>query len=192
MFPERVAALALIATSLCSDTSEQRQLKQAAVQASARGTFRGLSAAFIAKSLHKDRAKDKALIEKIRAMGQRMGYEVFARQSLLERADVPPSSITCPILIIAAEQDGLRSPEETQELCETIPAASMEMVYASGHMIPLEQPRQLALLISGWLEVLEQQDQKQGKTRGPTYSSRHGYHFKLLVGASREWPRRSR
>ena len=94
-------------------------------------------------------------------MGRRTGYEAFARQSLLERADIPPSTIRCPTLIIAAAQDALRSAEETHELCEAIPAASVEVVQSSGHMIPMEQPERLGLLISGWLERIEQQDREQ-------------------------------
>lgn len=158
-FPERVAALILIATSLRSDSPQQRQLKHAALQAAAQGEFRGLSAASISKSLHEDRAKDKQLLQRVRAMGRRMGYEVFARQSLLERGGIPTSIIHCPTLIIAAAQDALRSSEETRELCEAIPWASVEVVQGSGHMIPLEQPELLARLVSDWLAHIERQDQ---------------------------------
>lgn len=153
-FPDRVAALVLIATSLRSDTPIQKQLKQAAVNASAQGQFRGLSSVSIAKSLHPQRSTDRALIGRIRGMGMRMGHEVFARQSILARDEIASCNIQCPTLVIAGAQDALRQPEEAQELCDLIPGACLEVVDESGHMIPLEQPEKLALIVSRWLEPI--------------------------------------
>lgn len=150
-FPHRVAALVLIATSLRADSPEQRRIKQASVNASAQGQFRGLSFATIAKSVHPQRANDTALIGRIREMGARMGHAAFATQSLLAREDVSPRKIQCPTLIVAAAQDGLRHAEETQELYEQIPGARLEVIEGSGHIIPLEQPETLARLMSQWL-----------------------------------------
>lgn len=153
-FPDRVAALVLIATSLRPDTLMQKQLKQAAVNASAQGQFRGLSSASIAKSLHPQRSTDRALIGRIRDMGMRIGHEVFARQSMLVRDETASREIRCPTLVIAGAQDALRLPEEAQELCDLIPGACLKVVDESGHMIPLEQPEKLALIVSRWLDSI--------------------------------------
>jgi pimeloyl-ACP methyl ester carboxylesterase len=150
-FPERVAALVLIASSLREDTEQQARLKLQTVQALSPSTFNGLSAKSIAQSLHPDRKADKGLIERIRMMGARLGYDVFATQSALRRAGVPSSQIACPALVIAAEQDGLRSRDEAVELCASIPGAELEFVPDSGHMIPIEQPDYLGALISRWV-----------------------------------------
>jgi pimeloyl-ACP methyl ester carboxylesterase len=150
-FPERVAALVLIASSLREDTEQQARLKLQTVRALSPSTFNGLSAKSIAQSLHPDRKTDKALIERLRLMGARLGYDVFATQSALRRAGIPSSEINCPTLVIAAEQDGLRSRDEAMELSESIPGATLEFVKDSGHMIPLEQPEYLGALISGWV-----------------------------------------
>ena len=140
-FPDRVAALVLIATSLRADSPEQRRIKQASIDASAQGQFRGLSFATIAKSVHPQRANDTTLIGRIRDMGARMGHAAFAAQSLLDRADVPSGQIQCPTLIIAAAQDGLRQAEEAQELCGQIPGAHLEVIEGSGHMIRWSSPK---------------------------------------------------
>ncbi|MGZ5199263.1 MAG: alpha/beta fold hydrolase [Telluria sp.] len=151
-FPDRVAALVLIASSLREDTEQQAQLKQQTVRALSPSTFNGLSARSIAQSLHPSRATDKALIERLRAMGARLGYDAFAIQSALRRAGVPASRIACPTLVVAAQQDGLRSLDEAIELRDSIPGAVLEIVPDSGHMIPLEQPERLGALISRWVE----------------------------------------
>ncbi|WP_110968823.1 alpha/beta fold hydrolase [Pseudomonas huaxiensis] len=153
-FPDRVAGLVLIATSLRPDTPVQQRLKQTAVKASAQGQFRGLSSVSISQSVNPLRANDNALIGRIREMGQRMGHDVFARQSLLVRNEISSCTIHCPTLIIAGAQDKLRLPEEARELRDAIPGARLEVVEESGHMIPLEQPEKLALLISHWLDSM--------------------------------------
>jgi pimeloyl-ACP methyl ester carboxylesterase len=151
-FPDRVAALVLVATSLRPDTPMHKQHKQAAVNASTEGRFRGLSSVSIAKSLHPQRSNDRALIDRIRDMGIRMGHDVFARQSILVRDEIASCKIQCPTLVIAGAQDALRLPEEAQELSNLIPGACLEVVEESGHMIPLEQPEKLALIVSRWLD----------------------------------------
>lgn len=77
-FPDRVAALVLIATSLRADSPEQRRIKQASIDASAKGPFRGLIFATIAKAVHPQRADDMALIGRVRRMGACMGHAAFA------------------------------------------------------------------------------------------------------------------
>lgn len=150
-FPERVAALILIASSLRQDTPEQKRIKQQAVKATNPNTFRGLSTTTIAKSLHPTHSTDKALIARIQCMGAQLGYEEFTKQSLLDRGGLSPEKIHCPTLVIAADQDGLRLPEEAIELRQAIAGAQLKIVRDTGHMIPLEQPEALLKIIGEWL-----------------------------------------
>ena len=87
-------------------------------------------------------------------MGSRLGYDAFVTQSGLRRADVPTDSIHCPTLIIASTHDALRPMEETNELVSAIPGASLELFHDSGHMIPLEQPQDLAAVVIDWLNSI--------------------------------------
>ncbi|NHI01707.1 Pimeloyl-[acyl-carrier protein] methyl ester esterase [Oceanimonas sp. MB9] len=150
-YPERVEALILIASSLREDTTQQMKSKQRAIQALSEHTFTGLSAGTIARSLHPDRASDTGLVSRIRKMGSRLGYEALVTQSALRRADVPAASLRCPTLVIASANDSLRSLEEADELVDAIPDASLQVCYDSGHMIPLEQPDELAATVLRWL-----------------------------------------
>lgn len=150
-FPERVAALILIASSLRQDTPEQKRIKQQAVKATNPNTFRGLSTTTIAKSLHPTHSTDKALIARIQCMGAQLGYEEFTKQSLLDRGGLSPEKIHCPTLVIAADQDGLRLPEEAIELRQAIAGSQLKIVRDTGHMIPLEQPEALLKIIEEWL-----------------------------------------
>ena len=147
--PGRVQSLALVATSSRADLPLQVEQRSKAARATPFGPFRGLGRAAIAQSLHPDNASNEALVAQVRAMGERLGREVFVRQSLIVRdADTSQlSGIGCPTLVVAAAEDQLRSPEEARELADGIPGARLAIVPNAGHLIPLEQPQALARLL---------------------------------------------
>lgn len=154
--PERVRALALIATSARPDTEERARQRSMAARGPARA-FRGLSRMAIASSLHPGRADDAVLGGRIREMSLRLGGEVMARQSGVARdGDLDRlDQVRVPVLIVAAAQDRLRSLEEARELRDGLPDARLLIVDDSGHMIPFEQPAALADVLAGWLGGLD-------------------------------------
>ncbi|MGZ5182915.1 MAG: alpha/beta fold hydrolase [Ramlibacter sp.] len=151
--PERVRALALIATSTRPDTPALQRRKGAIGNAAPSIAFSGLSRTAVATSLHPKDRDNEALIERVRGMGMRLGGEVFRRQSMLERpGDLDRlQEIRCPTLVVAASHDQLRSLEEARELQQGIPGATFELIEDSGHMIPIEAPERLAGVIVPWL-----------------------------------------
>lgn len=153
-FPDRVEALVIIASSLREDSEQQLKSKRQALQALSAPAFKGLSPRSIAKSLHPRNSSDAALISHIQRMGSRLGYDAFNTQSALSRAGVPAVTIRCPTLVVASAHDALRALEEADELVEEIPNASLQVFDGSGHMIPLEQPRELAATVVRWLAKL--------------------------------------
>jgi len=155
--PERVKALVLIATSARGDTEVQRQRKEAVAHKPDSVSFKGLSTAAVASSLHPDNAGRQDLIARIQAMGQRLGSDVFRRQSLLERVDERHllADINCPCLILAGEQDKLRSRAEVEELHDGITGSSFQVIEKTGHMIPLEAPDELVTVMRQWLDGIE-------------------------------------
>lgn len=96
------------------------------------------------------------MITRVRDMGLRLGGEVFHRQSGMARAgDLDRlAEITQPTLIIAADADRLRGPDEAEELHRGIAGSTLVHIPDSGHMIPLEQPQALARVMKEWLSQL--------------------------------------
>jgi len=152
-YGKRVEALVLVATSTRPDTPSMRQRKGAVGHAAASIAFSGLSRTAVATSLHPKDKHNEAMIERVRAMGMRLGGDVFRRQSVLDRpGDIDRlHAIRCPTLVIAAAQDQLRSLEEAQELQAGMPDASLVIIEDTGHMIPIEAPERLAEVIVPWL-----------------------------------------
>jgi pimeloyl-ACP methyl ester carboxylesterase len=149
-----VRALVLIATSTRPDSPALRQGRGAVGNAAPSVAFSGLSRVAVATSLHPREKNNEALIERVRAMGVRLGGEVFRRQSMLERrSDLDRlGEIRCPTLVVAAGHDQLRSMEEAREMHAGIPGAEFALIEDSGHMIPIEAPEALAGVIVPWLE----------------------------------------
>jgi pimeloyl-ACP methyl ester carboxylesterase len=151
--PDRVRALVLIATSTRPDTPSLQKRKGAIGRADPSIAFSGLSRTAVASSLHPKNRNNDALIERVRAMGMRLGGEVFRRQSMLERpGDLDRlHEIHCPTLVVAADHDGLRSMDEAKEMQAGIAGAAFAVIGDSGHMIPIEAPQRLGDVIVPWL-----------------------------------------
>jgi pimeloyl-ACP methyl ester carboxylesterase len=150
MAPERVTGVAFIATSARQYTKEERERRQ-------QGGLPGnhpQRAGGTALGLHPDRERDPALLERLRAMQRRLGPEVRARQAALVRNDgyADLERITCPSLVIACRQDRLRTFGETERMAHHLPHARFEVIEDCGHMAPLERPKELAALLTRWIE----------------------------------------
>lgn len=149
--PDRVQQLVLMATSSRGDTSLQARRKADAVLATPQ-TFAGVSKRSIRQSLAPAREDDDALVNRIHAMSVRLGGEAFRRQAQLRRdGDTNRlGDIRCPTLVIAGQQDRLRSLDEAQELHQGIPGSQLQVLDA-GHMIPMEVPAETQSVLAGFL-----------------------------------------
>ena len=151
-FPEKVAGLILVASSMRPDSQQQKEHKLTAIRLNSKEKFRGLSSMSILKTLHPLNADHKVLVKRIQEMGKKLGYDVFVKQSMLNRDVYDMGKIKCPTLIISGAQDQVRSAEEATELYNQILNARLETIEHTGHMIPIEQPKILASLIFNWLK----------------------------------------
>jgi pimeloyl-ACP methyl ester carboxylesterase len=154
--PDAVSGLVLVATSSRADTPEQAQRKAAAATLAA-DPFKGLSRPSLRASVHPDRSTDDELIGRLQDMGRRLGLGTFRRQSNLDRQGDADrlSEIRCPTLIVAGEDDELRSLDEARELHAGIAQSTLEIIAHTGHMIPMEQPAALAKVIRSWLGQID-------------------------------------
>jgi len=144
--PEKVAALALIATSSKGDISSRTIRK---VEAGEAATFRCLSRRVIAASVHPEHRTD-TLIDRVQRMSDLLGRDVLSRQLQIERFDDTHrlGEIRCPTAVIAARQDAVRSLVESEILYKGICGASLKIIEHCGHLIPLEQPDALLHALS--------------------------------------------
>lgn len=143
--PERVEALVLVGTST-------KPTAPPLTDHSAVKMFRGMSRSALMRAVHIHREHDDLLISRLKDMGERLGAEVFARLSALDRqSDLEDMrSIQCPVLVVTADQDRLRTMQESTEMAEAA-GATLMVIENSGHMMPMEEPEQFATRVLEWL-----------------------------------------
>jgi pimeloyl-ACP methyl ester carboxylesterase len=143
--PDRVEALVLIGTST-------RPTAPPVNDGPAVKMFRGMSRSALRRAVHVDRENDETLIDRLKDMGERLGAEVFGRLSALEReSDLEMMrTIQCPVMVVTADQDRLRTMEEATEMAEAAKAPLVVLKHC-GHMMPMEEPEQLAKAVLSWL-----------------------------------------
>jgi pimeloyl-ACP methyl ester carboxylesterase len=147
--PERVEALVLIGTST-------RPTVPPVTDGPSAKMFRGMSRSALKRAVHVERENDEVLIRRLKDMGERLGAEVFARLSALERpSDLEMMrTIQCPVLVVTADQDRLRTMQESTEMAHAA-GAPLVVLEHCGHMMPMEEPEQLAKAVLPWLSTAQ-------------------------------------
>ena len=84
-------------------------------------------------------------------MAVRVGAEAYARQNaaMLVRSDLRRllPTIKVPTLVVVGENDTMTPLECSQEICDGIAGARLEVIEECGHLPPIEKPFALAKLL---------------------------------------------
>lgn len=92
--------------------------------------------------------------EEIREIGQNALLADYASCADYRLTD-ELGSIQLPILVIAASDDLMWSVDQSEELARGLPMSQMVVVEEAGHMVQVERPHAVNLLIAGYLARLE-------------------------------------
>jgi pimeloyl-ACP methyl ester carboxylesterase len=85
--------------------------------------------------------------------GSREATMAFPTGSILEDISSDASKIRVPTLVLAGELDRLDSIDQhRREVVARIPNARLEIIKGSGHLIPIDEPAQLARAIAQFVE----------------------------------------
>lgn len=154
---ERTAGLVLIDTNAGADMPERaavRHVQQARVRSGALATIVAdeLKPAYLAAANRGDTALKDLLFE----MAMRLGDEVFCAQSeaLRTRPDLGSvlDSFAGPVLFAVGAEDRLCPPDWHVAMAARCAQATLCVIDGAGHMLPLEQPHELAAAIGRWLD----------------------------------------
>lgn len=162
--PQRVKSLTLIANSAQGLQPGEIATRQRVVTMLERNAYAGITRQRLRELLHPAHLQDASITELIRHMGLDLGKDVLLAQFIttIERPDLMARlpEITCPVLIVGAEDDKLVNPDHLRAMAARLPHATLRMLddgcgHMSGHMIPLEAPHALAGAIRAHLEAMD-------------------------------------
>lgn len=154
-FPERVQATALIATKAGTDGPEAQKARETqALAVLERGpqvvTSALLARVFGANPPEGARERFAALASRATAQGI-----ADAMRGMALRRDSGPDLArwTAPTLVIAGDHDAIMPLADLEALARGIPGARLEVIAGAGHLPYLEQPAQVARLLTAHLRA---------------------------------------
>ena len=154
--PERISGLVLSDTNAGADLPERaaaRPAQQERVRAGQLGTLVAdeLKPAYLAEANRDDQPLRALILQ----MAVDLGEDVFVRQSeaLRTRADLRGVLDTFggPVLLTCGAEDRLCPPERHYAMAARCANARVEIIDGSGHLLPLEQPREFWAKVTAWL-----------------------------------------
>lgn len=153
--PERVAALALLATLAPADGPAQTARREGYIRLVEDGRFDAVAEERIPMLVAPARRSDEVLADAIRQMARETGPEVFLRQqrAIMSRQDSGPTlaAIAVRTLIVWGEEDGITTRAHQDEILAGVPGARLATLPGCGHLSTLEAPDQVNGLLADWL-----------------------------------------
>ena len=152
--PSRITGLALISTSSRADTDAKREARQALIELSKIGKFKGVTPRLLPRFFSEASLQDEAKTATVLKMGEEIGQENFMLQqeAIMTRIDQRPhlGSITQPSVVICGTKDVLTPPEESEESASLLPNAHLHLLDGIAHMSTLEAPEAVNAALLAW------------------------------------------
>jgi pimeloyl-ACP methyl ester carboxylesterase len=156
--PERVSGLILSSTNCTADLPDRARNRVRQQDVAKAGNLNlvvrdELKPHYLSPST--TLARRTAILDLTFAMGMDLGPDVFVRQSEALRTrlglcDVL-DQVSCPVLIMAGQDDVLCPPDWHQKMAARTPLATYVEVPHAGHLVPLEAPELFGSVLSDWL-----------------------------------------
>jgi pimeloyl-ACP methyl ester carboxylesterase len=150
--PERISSLILLSTNPRPPTPAQRIEWRDALNAGR--TARELQLEWLPQLLSEPARRRDDLVAVMLHMAEKVGEVQLDAQLAMQatRLDERRSLryVRCPTLIVSARQDSLCSVAKHVEMNHLIGSSTLAILENSGHLSPLEQPRQVTEQLSRW------------------------------------------
>jgi 3-oxoadipate enol-lactonase len=150
--PERVDRLALLGVNRAPSDDRRQALRDRAQKVRV-GGLEAIVDSVIAGGLS-PHARQNPLIEAFaRELVLRQDAEGYARSCEAVAGAQPAdlSRISCPLLLIAGEDDAVSPPQISRSLGQSLPHAEVIVLEACGHWLPIERPQEVTQALLGFL-----------------------------------------
>ncbi len=154
-FPQRVNAVALLATKASPDSEEAKKNRERQANLALTSGPQAVVAEFAPKLLAPDAGANlRKRVEELASRATAQGI-ADALRGMAARPDSVPDlpHWTAPALVIAGEKDQLMPRSELETLARNLPRARLAVIEGAGHLPFLENPRAVAPLLTAHLQV---------------------------------------
>ena len=147
-YPERVASLVLICSSARGLRPEEKARRERSMAVLEQHAFAGTPPSQLRRFVLPQHLDDPSIAGVIQQMSLDLGKETMLAQfaASMERVDLMDRlhELTCPVLIVGAQEDAMVDTEDLRAMAEHVRGAKLEIISGSGHMLPLEAPEALS------------------------------------------------
>jgi len=155
--PQRVSALALLDTRGAADTPEETQRRHDLVRiAQTARNFQPVTRLMLPLLMHPSRQEDKALVQVVTEMAERVGVNAYVRQqqAIISRPDSRDDlrQVRVPTLVLCGRQDALTTLPQHEEMAALIPGSELVVIEECGHISSLERPKEVTAALRDWLK----------------------------------------
>lgn len=153
--PERVLGLAMLCTTPQADTPAQNLGRRAAIMAAASGDYVERAIKQGMAAFHPAHRDDVDLLCIRREMVAAYGPSTFIAHALASLMRPDRSTLLhddLPLLWVAGSADPLYPPQAIAALRAAAGQGPLHVIEPAGHLVPLEQPVELAAILSAWID----------------------------------------
>lgn len=154
--PERVARICLMDTDPLAEPPQIAALREPWIAQARAGRLGEVMREALRPSFLAPGPQRMAILEKMYAMAEELGPELFIRQSraLQRRPDQQGTLRKCkaPALVLCGEHDALTPVKRHEFMAALIPDARLEIISGAGHLPTLERPEEVTRAMRAWLD----------------------------------------
>lgn len=152
--PERIAGLVLANTGHHPRREGEDAKRQAMIDLG-HESMEKLADTWLPPMVDPARVSDETVMGALRAMVLRADADMHERQmrALLGRPNASAylGEIRCPLLLIAASQDGWSPIAQHEEIAAAVPDSEIAIIEDAGHFAPVERPDEVVAAITTWI-----------------------------------------
>lgn len=154
---EQVASLTLIGYDGYGLSADEIARRKQMVSLLKNGNFRLDNPQYLARFVHSSQQQNENVVGVVREMGEDLGKNTLLAHT---QATTPRDNmvntlakLTVPTCIIAARDDNIAQHSNLVKMADTISGAILHTMSDSGHMLPLEQPAELAERVTSFISA---------------------------------------
>lgn len=147
--------VAIIGSTAKGYPESERNMRRNLLSQIKQGQYTGMNTERLQLMVHPNQHKNDELLNIIKQMEHDAGTQVFINQltATLNRENREPllEKIQQPALIVGGRQDQIAPCKTIETMASLIANSELHILENCGHMIPLEQPRQLTNILKEWI-----------------------------------------
>ena len=152
-FPNRVISLALLGVNRAPEEARRQTVRDRAAKVRSGGLEAIVDSVIQGGLSEHTRRSNPVVVAFVREMLLRQTPEGYARccEAVAASVAADVTRITCPVLLVAGEQDTVSPPAVSEAMAKALRSASVTVLRNCGHWIPIEQPEEATRALIGFL-----------------------------------------